>query len=299
MELRAAQRKRFLIVHNPVAGRKRRNLLDQVCAKLTAAGAVVTVEQADSASADRDIAERARNSRNFDAVVAAGGDSTIRGVASGLIDGDVPLGVIPTGTGNVLAQEIGLAHTPGAVADCLLQGEATVIHPGRANHEMFLLMASLGPDVAILNKLDMDWKSRIGKLAYIVPTLRTIAAAPRQFTAIIDGQSRRCSWLVITKAAHYGGRFVIAPRQRLTDAGFHALLISATTRARMISALAAIMCGAGERHPDVICIPCGQVEVPSQIHLTWQIDGEPAGASPLHVAMATQRLRLILPTLRT
>ena len=295
MERLAAERKRFLIVHNPVAGRKRRNLLDQVCEKLAAAGAIVTVEQADSASADRDIAQRARNTGKFDVVVAAGGDSTIRGVASGLVDGDVPLGIIPIGTGNVLAHEIGLARTPDAVAGCLLHGEATVIHPGRANNEIFLLMASLGPDVAILNKLNMRWKNRIGKLAYIVPTLRTIATAPRQFTAIIDGQSRQCSWLVITKAVHYGGTFVIAPRQRLTDESLHALLISATTRTAMIRALAAIMRGVGERNPDVVCIPCREVKVPNQTDLTWQIDGEPTGATPLHVGMAPQRLRLIIP----
>ena len=70
---------------------------------------------ADVAAARR-AARKAAESGSYDAIVAAGGDGTIRHVAAALIGTEMPLGIIPVGTGNVLAHEIGLAATAGAVA---------------------------------------------------------------------------------------------------------------------------------------------------------------------------------------
>ena len=65
---------------------------------------------------------KAAESGSYDAIVAAGGDGTIRHAAAALIGTDMPLGIIPVGTGNVLAHEIGLARTPDAIARMLLEG---------------------------------------------------------------------------------------------------------------------------------------------------------------------------------
>ncbi len=105
-------RRRFYLIHNPKAGINRRGLLRNVLSKLAAAGAAVTVATPDTREDDKGSASAAAESGHYDAVIAAGGDSTIRGVASGLIGGTTTLGLIPLGAGNVLAREIAMNRTP-------------------------------------------------------------------------------------------------------------------------------------------------------------------------------------------
>jgi diacylglycerol kinase (ATP) len=292
-----ADRRRFLIVHNPVAGRGRRRVLDEVCGLLASAGAIVTVEQADGAVADQSIVAEARRSGLYDVVVAAGGDSTIRGVAAELAGGEIPLGIIPIGTGNVLAEEIGLVRKSRAIADCLLYGAAQPITPGLANGMRFFEMASAGFDVDVLSKLDMGWKHRIGKLAYGWPIVNRLSQPPRPFEIVVDGQSRTCTWVIVTKVAHYGGAFVIAPQQQLSASSFHAVVVTASTRREMAGVLIAIASGRANRHPLIESIRCTAASV-STSDVPVQIDGEPCGISPLNVTLDTARLWLIVPPAR-
>ena len=289
-----ADRRRFMIVHNPVAGRARRQVLDDVCGRLAAAGAIVTVEQADGAVADRHIVAEARRSGNYDVIVAAGGDSTIRGVSSELAGSELPLGIIPIGTGNVIAEEIGLQRKASAIADCLLHGTAVAVTPGLANGQRFLAMTSAGFDVDVLSRLDMDWKHRIGKLAYGWPILSRLSQPPRPFEVVIDGKVRTCTWVIVTKVAHYGGGFVIAPQQQLSASTFHALVVTATTRREMAGVLIAIASGRANQHPLIEIIPCGSANI-SADGVPVQMDGEPCGGSPLNVTLDTARLWLIVP----
>lgn len=295
MNHRASQRRRFLIVHNASAGRRRRDTLDQVCARLVAAGALVTVEQADCAETDRSVVTEARHSGRFDAIVAAGGDSTIRGVASGLVGTDLPLGIVPIGTGNVLAEEIGLGRTPDAIAACLLAGPIIAVTPGLAGDELFLAMAGAGFDARVLKRLDTGWKQRVGKLAYGGPILGELAHRPRRFRAVLDGREVSCTWLIVTKAAHYAGSFIIAPRQRLTALDFHAMVVTAETRRAMAGVLAAIPMGLARRHPLVELVSCCEVELPPGQDVPVQIDGEAIGSTPMKIRSSGANLRLIVP----
>jgi diacylglycerol kinase (ATP) len=102
-------RRRFFLIANPGAGLTGSPLLDGVANLLLSAGAELTLTQpGDIDTARRQVREAAACSR-FDAILAAGGDGTIRQVAAALIGTDTPLGIVPVGTGNVLAHEIGLA----------------------------------------------------------------------------------------------------------------------------------------------------------------------------------------------
>ncbi|MCL4766505.1 MAG: NAD(+)/NADH kinase [Hyphomicrobiaceae bacterium] len=288
-------RSRFLIVHNASAGLERHRLLDRVRAALEAAGALVRVEAADGVEADRRLAAEAVRTRAFDAVVAAGGDSTIRGVAGGLVGTPMPLGIIPIGTGNVLAEELRLVRTPQAIARYLLHGAAIQVSPGIANGELFLSMASAGFDAGVLSRLDMGWKRRIGKLAYVWPTLRELCSSRCRFEVLVDGIPHPCTWVVVTRGAHYAGSFVIAPRQRLSDPGFHALVVDAASPAALASALVAVGLGWAQRHPLIETIACRRVAVAAGQGVGFQLDGEPITALALEISAGRHSLALIMP----
>ena len=120
------------------------------CARSSGSGASLTRTIAADIVAARRAARMAADSGNYDAVIAAGGDGTIRHVAAALIGTETPLGIIPVGTGNVLAHEIGLAATAGAVAPMLLDGPIATVACAQANAEPFLLMVGAGFDARVL-----------------------------------------------------------------------------------------------------------------------------------------------------
>lgn len=288
-------RRRLLIIHNAHAGTRSRHFLRAVCRALEAAGAEVRVEHADTLAADAAIARSAVAEGRFDAIVAAGGDSTIRGVASGLLGSDVPLGIIPIGTGNVLAREIGVRCRAKVLAQTLLHGPSVPVRYGLADGTPFLAMAGVGFDADVLLRLSMAWKRTIGRMAYAWPILRAMAHAPRPFEVVVDGRTLPATWLIVTRAARYGGSFVIAKEQSLAGNGFHAVIANATTRRALAGLLIAIARGRLEGRADVTVLPCSQLGIRANDTIAAQIDGERLSSVPREIAVGPERLTLIVP----
>jgi len=288
-------RKRFLIIHNPLAGMRRRWMLHEVCRYLRLSGAEMTVAHADDLDADRRLASQAAQDGTFDAVIAAGGDTTVRGVAAGLVGSTVPLGIIPVGTGNVLVHEIGMRKGPKGIAKCLRHGPSIPVTAGSVNGEPFCLMVGVGFDARVLARLDTVWKRRMGKLAYIWPVMSELAQKQSDFEVQIDGRPYRCRWLIVTKAKHYSGPFHIARAQHLQSDRFHAVLITARTGRDLAGVLLAIGLGCADRHPDVKLIPCRRVVVPGGQDVVTQIDGDAFDDPPLEIGMDSKPLQIIVP----
>ncbi|NJO33659.1 MAG: hypothetical protein HC869_11475 [Rhodospirillales bacterium] len=152
-------RRRFFVIDNTTSGYGGRGLAARVLGLLRASGA--RVDSCGDAGKDAVRARAVEAVRNgtYDAVVAVGGDGTIRHVASTVAGTDVPLGIIPLGTGNVLAHEIGLGREPKALAAALLSGPAVSIVAPVANGEIFLLMAGAGFDGRVIQALNPSAKA--------------------------------------------------------------------------------------------------------------------------------------------
>lgn len=291
----AGARRRLLVVRNREAGVERRRIVSKVCRALAARGAELTIVDAGSAEEDRRIAAAAVGSGAYDAVVAAGGDSTVRGVARGLMNSALPLGVIPAGTGNVLAGEIGCTRRVDALVDQLMYGPSTPVAAGLANGEPFLLMASAGFDARVLERLNLGWKRRLGKLAYVWPVARELMQVPPLFEACIDGRTYRCAWLIVTRSSRYAGAFRLVRTGLLQSRQCQAVVVKAEGRLALLSVLLAIAAGRAERHPLVEVLPCRKAEVSDAERVGAQVDGEPLACRTLAVASAEDELNLILP----
>ncbi len=289
-------RRRFLIIHNPLAGKSRRHVLvKSVVARLLELGASAEVALAPSFDAGRDMARHAAAGGEFDAVVAAGGDSTVRGLAAGLMGTRTPLGLVPVGTGNVLGSELGLVRDAQKLARGLLDDRDVPVRVALANGQPFLLMASAGFDARVLSHLDQVLKRRIGKLAYAGPILRGLQSGAAPFEAVIDGRRAECNWLIVTRAARYGGSFVLAPGQSLIDDHFHAVLVKAQSRLGLLRSMVAIASGAGPPLANVEIVPCARVQIPACPHLMTQLDGELFQSPPLDISADGPLLNLIVP----
>jgi diacylglycerol kinase (ATP) len=292
-------RRRFLLLANPTAGIARAPLVDEVVSALERRGASVTRTLAEDVTAVRRAAAMAADSGNYDAVIAAGGDGTIRHVAAALIGRETPLGIVPVGTGNVLAHEIGLAATVGAVVPALLEGPDTTVACARANAEPFLLMVGAGFDARVLAALDQRLKSRVGKMAYAGPLLGALIRPVDRLSVTVDGHHHTASWVVVANARHYGGRFVLAPRAGILERGLEAILFKATNRAVLAGQLMSLAAGRlgprAARGADVEMLPCSRVTVTAHEPVLTQIDGDVFGTTPLEIDAGAAEVRLIVP----
>jgi diacylglycerol kinase (ATP) len=290
-----ANRRRFLLIANPIAGRLGRRLLEPTLACLEASGATVTRGPPNGIEdARRAIAQAARDGA-VDAVLVAGGDGSFRLAATALLGTSMPIGLIPLGTGNVLAHELDLPKSPYELARILLDGPTVIVKSATANGAPFFLMAGAGFDGAVIARLDHGWKHRVGKAAYVPPVLRALAAPLTRLAITIDGTQHQASWAIVANARCYGGRFVLVPHTHVLDDGLHAVLFQANDRMILTRQLLDLAQGRLLGRPDVRMLPCRRVSIRAEGAIAVQVDGDAGGTTPLDITASDRVVRVIVP----
>jgi YegS/Rv2252/BmrU family lipid kinase len=290
------RRRRVLVIFNPAAGRRRRGRLDAVIAELRQRGAIVTLRETAAAG---DAARFARDARvgDVDVVVAAGGDGTINEAANGIIDGaGLPLGIIPLGTANVLAAEIGLANDAASLARTIVEGHALAVRPGIANGRRFLLMTGVGFDAEVVAKVTPQQKRALGKAAYVMQSLNLL---PRYdyppFRLTIDGRTYDAWSAIVAKGRYYAGRFVCAPHADLTVPSFEICIFERSGTGAVLSYGAALLCDRLPKHPGITSLTGHQIVIEGREGAPVQGDGDNFGILPLSIGIAPETLSLLAP----
>lgn len=290
-------RRRFLIIHNPIAGRNRIGLVQDVVRHLEGAGAVADFLSLaeDDAGANGGLATRIKD---YDAIVASGGDGTARSIATLLRGHEVPLALIPVGTGNVLAAELDLPRDARTIAHMLLHGRVVRLSTAAVNGAPFLLMIGAGFDGQVIAKLPLALKRRVGRIAFSWPVIVALARKPKLFPATIDGQAHETSWLVVANAARYGGPFTLSPRTNVLAAGFNVVVSRATSRRQRIWELFLLGLGRLEKARTIEMRPARDIEIPDADALPVQVDGEPLAASTFRIVADVAGTSMIVPVAR-
>ncbi len=288
--------RQVLVILNPVAGpwwRTRRRLY-RVLAELERLGCAITVRP----TAGMGDAERLARAAGcaFDLVIAAGGDGTVNEVANGLAGSSHPLGVLPLGTANVLANELGLPRHPKRLAAVLAGALPRPIWPGRIGDRLFVCMGGIGFDAAVVARVDPRLKRRFGKCAFLWTILSTLARHRRgEFAIGIDGVEYRAGAAVIAKTRFYAGRFVLAPAARAADPLFHVVLFRPACRPAVLCYLAAMALGLVHRMPGVSVVPGRAIALAGGETWPIQADGEIVAGGPLAVTLAETPLLVVQP----
>ncbi len=291
-----ALRQHIHIILNPVAGARRRELLDGTIKRLERAGASVTLEETRAAGHATLLASEAVARGEADVIVAAGGDGTINEVARGLLGQNVPLGIVPLGTANVLAIEIGLRVKADDVANMLLSGPAQLIGTGLIDNRLFLLMTGIGFDGEIVHAINPQLKRLCGKCAFIWAGLRLWLKGPgREIRLNVDGHEKSCAWAIVTNARHFAGPYVLAPDASLDQPGLALFLFRGRSRVAFARYLVALSLGCVTRLRDVDVLPVRRVELIAPKGLALQVDGDARGVLPQTVEQGRQLLRLVVP----
>lgn len=276
-------RPRFVVIHNPTAGRRRRRRLDQVLTALRGAGAEIAVHRTRAVGdAGRLAAELALD--DAAALLVAGGDGTVNEVIGGLAGraGTPPLGLVPLGTANVLAAELGLPLDADDLARLFLAGTCRTIHLGRAGGRPFAMMAGVGLDAHVVRDLDPGLKRLLGKAAYAVSAFRHILAGGRpSYQVMVDGVGYRAGGVILANGRFYGGRFVCAAAASLDRPELQVCLFPAGGRLNEFLCSAAVVLGQLHRLPGYRVVPGFRVRIDGPAGDPVQGDGDPIAHLPV------------------
>lgn len=289
-------RRRLFILHNPKAGPADQRRYRSVLNLLREHGAHIEVAETSRHGEGMTVTAQAAHTGHFDAVIAAGGDGTIHDAAEGLIGTSTALGIIPTGTANVFARELGLPFLADSIASALLYGEARPIPVGQINERPFLFVVGIGLDAEAVRYFEASGNRRFGRAGFVAPVLRALASGPGSMLHVsTDHGSSKAEWVIVTRVARYAGGFLLSRDADIDQTGFHLVRFAGhgpLVRLRQLSALA---CGLVRYDPDVTIEAVEWVKVTGDPATPVQADGEALGRLPVEITLHPQRLTLIAP----
>ncbi len=237
-----------------------------------------------------------------DLIVAVGGDGTLNEALNGVAGSGIPLAVLPAGTANVLATELGLGSLEQAAAR-LSQWIPKRVAAGLlttdrgAMQRYFLTMAGVGLDARIVHGVDPNLKKQGGKLSYWLAGFRQLGRRLEEFEARAEGQSRRCSFALASRVRDYGGTFAIARHASLFRDDFAVVLFEGRNTVRYLKYLAGVLMKRLEGMRGVTVLHARRVEFyTAGAEPVWvQVDGEPAGQLPAAVETVPAAVTLLVP----
>jgi diacylglycerol kinase (ATP) len=288
-------RKKVVVVYNPIAG-SRSSLLERTLKCLESLGVQVALRETKGPGDGEMLVKEALREETYSAVVAGGGDGTYNEVANGLLGSKTPMGIIPLGTVNLLAMEIGLHKDPEFLARCIAFGPARSINLGQVNGRAFLLMVGAGLDGRIVAGVSSSLKNIIGKGAYAFSGLKKIFLnSPAKLMVEVDGVEYEAAWVVVSNSSLYGGKFALAPLASLQSPGFSVSLIPGKTRGSLLCGLLAVARDRKAARGWKQLNSVNRVVIKSSQDEPSQMDGDHFANLPLTLTQAPQSLNLIMP----
>lgn len=292
--------KRLLVIHNPIAGRRRRHRYAAYLEALRAHGLLLeelpTTCRGDAERQARDIA-----CGPGDMIVAAGGDGTINEVVNGLMHNrqvgrDRPLAILPLGTANVLAAEIGLRRDLDSIVDYITKGRPRRIALGRVGERYFITMAGVGFDAHVVAAVDEMLKRRLGKLAYVTRLLQQLRTYDfPTYQAIIEGRNFPASSIIVTNGRFYAGRLLLAPEASLEEEALKVILFQRKGVWHALKYAAALLFGLLPRLSDVRQLSAQRLRLEGPPGDPLQADGDLVGQLPANVELVPAALPLLMP----
>jgi diacylglycerol kinase (ATP) len=291
-----------LIFANPIAGHGRGlAIARQIQDRLTVAGYGVRTTFDHPSQAPQEMFDRSAV-----AVISVGGDGTLRGVVDRfLVDGgeSPPVLPIPLGTTNLMSRHLGMkwpaAQIASGVVATIAQEKIVRLDAGRANGELFLLMAGVGIDAHIIHLLESLRAGPIDLGSYVLPAALTFAGFSfPSITVIVDDATvlpNAPAVAFVGNIREYGTGFPILTKARPDDGLLDICIIPCRDRRGLVEML--LLVGAGEHllHENVVYVRGRRVRIESNEVVPVQLDGDAAGHTPLQIEVLPGRVPFLVP----
>ncbi|MHC4066371.1 MAG: diacylglycerol/lipid kinase family protein [Planctomycetota bacterium] len=275
---------KVLAIVNPVSGRRNlAGVLREVTKRLCAAGWEVTVRLTRAmGDADQVAADAAEDTR---AILAVGGDGTVREVVDGLLHSrrKIPVAILPTGTENLAAREFETPTDPTGIVQTILGGRAVPCDVGVTNGRHFLVVTGAGFDAEVVHRL-ADCRGRhITHWNYFWPIWRTFweHRFPR-LTVSADGEEvfEGRGLVLVGVMPRYSVGLRICRRARRDDGRLDLCIYPCATRRRLVHHALQTVAGRHDWAGDVIYRKCRQIRIEGDPRVRLEVDGDPGGHLP-------------------
>jgi diacylglycerol kinase family enzyme len=290
------------VVRNPAAGGARDGKIAHTLSLLRAEGCELSEVETKPIGGAREVLT-GQDLDSYDAVIVVGGDGTVKEVAEALIGRGPPLALIPAGTANVLAFELGLPRTAEGLAAVIRSAPSEPVSLGcyeaAGDSGYFILMAGAGFDARVVAGIDPALKRAIGKGAYIWSSVRQAArrSAPPVHLRI-DGAEFEAAWAIVSNVSRYAGDYVITPGASLHRDRFQICLYDRTGLGAIASFGLAMRRGTLEALRGYRVLDGRRVEIVAPMGDPLQVDGDPRGLLPATIDRVPEALELIAPPAR-
>jgi YegS/Rv2252/BmrU family lipid kinase len=295
---------RACVIFNPTArgdkARKFRRHLDII-------GGECALKQTTRPGDARGLASEAVK-EGFETVVAAGGDGTLNEVLNGI--GDAPdgfararLGVLPLGTVNVFAKEIGLPTELKRAWETLRAGrEMTIDLPhaefesnGKREKRYFAQMAGAGLDARAIELVDWELKKKLGPLAYVWAGFNALKSPLPQITAKSDSHSASGVLVLVGNGRFYGGRYRVFSQTDLQDGQLQVVVFPQTNLATLAQCIGMFLAGKDLPSSVADSFKAREFTLTSPSSTPMEVDGENTGHLPARFSIESRKLRVVVP----
>lgn len=295
---------RACIIFNPTAkgdkAHRFRKLLDQI-------GAECVLKKTSQPGHARELAAEAVR-EGFETVVAAGGDGTLNEVLNGI--GDAPegfqrarLGLLPLGTVNVFARELGISARLETALEILRNGRETQIdlpvaefsQNGKSARRFFAQLAGAGLDARAIELVDWEHKKSVGPLAYVIAGLRALRQPQFKINVSNGKQNVTGELAVIGNGRFYGGNYEVFPGADLRDGLLDACVLPRVSWPVLARCGPKLLLQKKLPESGVVHLRAARFTLASSPAAPMQVEGELAGHLPAAFSVHSARLRVIIP----
>jgi diacylglycerol kinase (ATP) len=215
-------------------------------------------------------------------VVAWGGDGTVNEVGAALVGRDAALAIVPAGSGNGLARELGIDARPERAIVQALDGEERVVDAGELAGRVFFNVAGVGFDAHVAARFNARPPGRRGPWGYVALTVReAFRYTAGRYRVWLDGERHEGAFLtiVLANSCQFGNRVRIAPEARLDDGWLNAVLVDDRSLLRQFWRARHLL-GDPSRAEGVLRRPVRELVVEGSPPMACQVDGESFLAGP-------------------
>ncbi len=307
--------RKALLLYNPLSGRRHGRRVHEVesAQSVLRAGGVEAVSAATAGPGDAAAQVKQAIKDGCDTVFACGGDGTVHDVVQGLVGSDTVLGVIPLGTANSLAHDLGLPLSPVGTAQAALGAKPRRIAVGRVAYQglngkagtrYFVITAGIGVDAHLFYQLSPLAKRRLGMAAYYAKATRLwLTHKMEKFAIEMEGETSRSaevSQLLAVRIRHFGGVLrELAPGASLDRDDLRLVLFHTRNRAAYLGYVLRGFLGARWQIPGIELVhtvraSCRQL-VPGASRVFVEADGELLGTLPAEISVVADALTILVP----
>lgn len=233
----------------------------------------------------------------FARIVAAGGDGTIHEVANGIAGSDAALGLMPMGTMNVFANELGLpANDLGRCWEIIQREHTRWIDLPTANGKHFVQLAGVGLDAQVVKETSLTLKKNFGPLSYLISAAQIAARKPpRLLIEAEEAMTEEGSFVLVGNGRFYGGPFPFFKHALLDDGLLDVLVFKQLGYFELIKYLQNVIFTSDITTPEVEYFQTQRLRVSSAEAVPIELDGELAGSCPVEFLIKPRQLKVLTP----